>query len=359
METELYHDLSESNIVFIHASLDDAELSWIAFRVYAHIARRTLHSRRPDLWPSVTSIGQTCGMNEKTVWRALNELIQRGMIIRESRPGKTSKHVLTKPSTWLPKTPSTHSTERVDPPDGSTQTVERHPTQMVGRHPLHQMGHEVYPKKEILRRSCEGSIDPPREQGGADAQTSTSETVQVPSEPPAGTAEKNARKPKAPAKPRARNLAFDALAELDGWQPGGELTKSEAGRVVAALDSIRKAWPPLPDDATPEMRLADQARMADEIRARARRYTGEIFPHAPLTSTALAAHWTRCRPPRPISMPGCEPATGGKYPLPAGCDYHAIGRSLGLRILPEVPWHELGHSTRARIIEAFTAQTVA
>jgi len=79
---DLEHDLSESNMIFIHSALDDAGLSGPAFRVYAHLARRTLNSRQ-DKWPSVDSMARVCQYERKTICRAVKGMIERGMIVRE------------------------------------------------------------------------------------------------------------------------------------------------------------------------------------------------------------------------------------------------------------------------------------
>jgi predicted transcriptional regulator len=44
-----------------------------------------------------------CEMDEKTVLSALEELIERGMLVLETREGLSPKYILTSPSSWKGK----------------------------------------------------------------------------------------------------------------------------------------------------------------------------------------------------------------------------------------------------------------
>lgn len=129
-------DLSESNIVFIHAALDDAGLSLAAFRLYCHLSRR---AGRSGIYPAVKSMAATCRINEDTVWRALSELEARGMLERKPRPGRSTEIILQPPSTWR-KTGGTGK-------EGAPPEFRHHPPEKEGHHPPEKEGHEVYPSK--------------------------------------------------------------------------------------------------------------------------------------------------------------------------------------------------------------------
>lgn len=84
---------------------------------------------------------------------------------------------------------------------------------------------------------------------------------------------------------RKRDLLWEELVAVCGASPG-EMTKSERGRYNHALAELREAG------ATPE-----------QVRQRAGEYRSR-YSGAPLTPTALAAHWSALRPqarvPRPL-----------------------------------------------------------
>lgn len=93
-------DHAGMNAIFIHSSLDDAGLSIYAFRVYAHLARRANQSGKA--WPGVQSMADKCGMSKNTARAAINELVERGMIIIMSSGGgrETNNYLLTAPADW-------------------------------------------------------------------------------------------------------------------------------------------------------------------------------------------------------------------------------------------------------------------
>lgn len=74
---------------------------------------------------------------------------------------------------------------------------------------------------------------------------------------------------------RKQDLAFEALAELDGGYRN--LSHQGLGRVRAALKSIRHVAP----QVTPH-----------DIQTRAARFH-RLFPGATITSTAVSTHWAR------------------------------------------------------------------
>lgn len=333
MDTDLRQDLSESNLIFIHSELDDLGLSVHAFRICGHLARRAgKHAK--SAWPSIASMARVCRMHEDSVSRALTELIHRKVIVRETRKGRSSLYILTPPSLWNKVQEMSQECSSTPPKIGDTRKegvppkVGYHPPESKGYHPPENEGYEGNPKKVIQEGLPGGSGDPPAVEPDDD--------VPQPREQPA---EKKARR---------RNVAFDALAELDG--AGNTLTASAAGRVGKALAEIRAAWPiKLPDKPKDAERDAYEARLAQEIRVRVREYRA-IFPGAAATSTALAVHWGRCATKQsPVSADA--PAVG-RYPLPAGCEWRAIARRIGVRIDFDTPWSEVGFEARRRILEA-------
>lgn len=338
MDTDLHQDLSESNMVFVPADLDDAGLSVHAFRVYCHLARRTMHSTT-DKWPSGPSIAAWCRMNEDTVWRALEELIERGMVRREKRAGTSSRHILTKPSLWnkAPKLPTaapkTHRKRGDGGKEGTPETKGQGAAEKRGQGAAEKRGYEGTPIKVLHEGMAGGSDDPP---------------TSLPPEPVPQHANK---------KPTRRNFAFDTLAQVDGTDTGS-MTPPEASRIGKCLADIRAAWPVrLPEKPTLEQRETYEAALAEEIRRRAARYR-EVMPHAQLTACALVAHWGKCTPARTTGIGAPVPASGGRWALPAGCDWRGLARTLGIRIAFDTPWHEVGHAHRTAILEAHSRSTL-
>lgn len=57
----------------------------------------------PHDLPSTRLMALACEMDEKTVLSALEELIERGMLVLETREGLSPKYILTSPSSWKGK----------------------------------------------------------------------------------------------------------------------------------------------------------------------------------------------------------------------------------------------------------------
>ena len=147
---DLRADLSEANIIFIHSALDDAGLSAPAFRVFAHLARR---AGKDGCYPSAESMMRICRLERKTIFTALAELEQQGLITRTKRPGSSTKYTLNAPSRWSAKRVNPES-----PPGGQTgQGV----VGQTGLGVVGQTGHEGYPLKEIQEGNPEGTPEPP------------------------------------------------------------------------------------------------------------------------------------------------------------------------------------------------------
>lgn len=87
--------------IFIHSSLDEAELTPHQFRIFAHLARRA-SSRYGQCYSSVGNMSMVCMMKKATVRRSLVELQERGMLTCKERPGFTNLWFLEPPDKWLP-----------------------------------------------------------------------------------------------------------------------------------------------------------------------------------------------------------------------------------------------------------------
>lgn len=361
MDPEFHLDRSEMKIIFVHSALDDWDLTPEAFRVAGHIARRT-EGGMPGKSPGRESMMRVTRLTKTKLTDALDELEYCRILRVDRRDGKVNRYTLLPQSKWRQKTPGDEwkyttslrrkreeqglecSTENEHDPAGNVTGVEIVPGQEStlqpgskivknqGRFPATKVIQEGNPMKVLPSGSIDPSADP--------------HPVIVP-QPASGPPVKNL--------PR-RNPAFDALAEIDGMQPGGTITSAEGGKVGKALADIRGAWATkLPENPTVEERRAYQTELAEEIRRRAARYRTEVMPFATLTSTALAAHWSKCGPPRTSGIGEPLPGQGGRYALPDGCDWRDIACSLGLRIAFDTPWHEVSHAHRAQILEAHAA----
>lgn len=95
--SEILQETRGFNIIFIHSSLDDAGLTPQEFRLFAHLSRR---AGEGVAFAAAASMAKACRMHPDTIWSALAELERRNMVVRETRPGKTTRIRLTKPSDW-------------------------------------------------------------------------------------------------------------------------------------------------------------------------------------------------------------------------------------------------------------------
>lgn len=131
-------DFSGIPLIFIHSSLDDAEVSVSAFRVYGHIARRANRDR--EAFPGIDSMSRICRMAKGTVVAAIRELEARKMLVVERYPGKTTHYRLTNHEDWAP----CQNVERFD-----TMSIEvTHPCQN-GERTMSKCGTKGIPSKDI------------------------------------------------------------------------------------------------------------------------------------------------------------------------------------------------------------------
>lgn len=120
------------NVIFIHSSLDDAGLDPYEFRLFGHISRR---AGEGTCWASMSAMAKVCGMCEDVLRRALKTLIDRQMIKREERPGRTTRLIILPPTMWIlhppgqnggvnnPPVPSLPHPPGVNPPEGNPGKV--------------------------------------------------------------------------------------------------------------------------------------------------------------------------------------------------------------------------------------------
>lgn len=158
--------------IFMPAIVDDLRLKPSVQKVLDHISRRAGPPRHL-CWESVQQIAHACRLNKDTVKDALRELIERGMLERNSRVGGTSEYRLLPPP-W--KEPGGNgglapvSTQRKlnHPP----AEKKGHPGDGFEGHPLAESeGHKGTPEKEIQEegtprkegafRPVHGSLLPP------------------------------------------------------------------------------------------------------------------------------------------------------------------------------------------------------
>jgi Helix-turn-helix domain len=86
-------------LAFIPATLDDAGLSPIQFRMYGHIARRA--GNKGHYWESIPNAANHCGVDQRTARKAIRSLEKLNMIrCVKAKAGCTRVFLLTPPSDW-------------------------------------------------------------------------------------------------------------------------------------------------------------------------------------------------------------------------------------------------------------------
>jgi hypothetical protein len=103
------------NVIFIHSSLDETDLTPVQFRVYAHLARRASGGLA---WPSAVSIAKACHIHRDSVWPAVKALEVRQMISRENRPGRSNIWTVTTADRWIHSDPAKDQEESKGLPVG-------------------------------------------------------------------------------------------------------------------------------------------------------------------------------------------------------------------------------------------------
>lgn len=97
----LTQDTTGFNILFVHSSIDEMGLSAAAFRVYAHLARRS--NKAHHAWPGIREIADTCRLSKTTVMAAIKEIEQRGMVVvtRSKTKSGTNDYFLPDAAEWI------------------------------------------------------------------------------------------------------------------------------------------------------------------------------------------------------------------------------------------------------------------
>jgi len=142
-------DRREFGILFVHSALDDYDITPKAFRVYAHICRRT-NRQSGYAWPSYRDIGDACfsALSDKPDTRrrwainAVKELKDHRMIIVEQRTKEngsysSNKFVLTNPTEWMASPGGSDHTSLGGSDDTSpgVVTTHHHPSDDTSPHP--------------------------------------------------------------------------------------------------------------------------------------------------------------------------------------------------------------------------------
>ena len=129
--------------IFVHSTLDELGLSPSVFRVYAHLARR---DGIEGAWPAVGTIGEVCRLHPQTVRKAIRELLERGMLVAEIRPGFTTVYRLTLPTFWK-EHPSSSDTG---------PSISQFPTPLKRQgHPFEGNADEVSPMESTPKKDPE------------------------------------------------------------------------------------------------------------------------------------------------------------------------------------------------------------
>ena len=261
--SELSHDTSEMNVIFVHSSVDDYPLTPYEFRVYGKIARR---AGQGEGWPSVEQVAQECLMSEDTARQALQNLVTFGMLSRREVPGKRARYRLTRPSTWATreavgalhaeqadrgrakrlerktkKTQNTTETETAKP-DDSTPPNFPHPSEKQGgvesptpgenREGYPSEKHPPHPSEKQGGVSISMEVDPPEGDPETETGSEQARRVALPQaavsasgqdqDPDTGAADAAGANPpplppvQEPFNPKASGRAPDATSPKDG-----------------------------------------------------------------------------------------------------------------------------------------------
>lgn len=118
---------------FVPRWLDELGLRPIPFRVYAHLWRRG------ESFSTAATIAEACRIKRDTVFVALAELEDAGLIRKQTRKGMTSLIQPVPPNGATPK-------------EGTPTQTGRDVSPQTGRHPSPQTGLKGYPSKDIPKR---------------------------------------------------------------------------------------------------------------------------------------------------------------------------------------------------------------
>lgn len=171
--------MAQSPPIIITAELDDAKLSFAAFRVICHLIRRG--AAQQGAWGSIEGMAGLIGCSKNTVKTALRELLDSGWITRTSRTGITSLYQL-----------STQPKNEPSPKTNPAQNLGQGVAQNLGQDPAQNLGHEG-----VTGRSQKKELTPQPPEGGDSQAISTPEPT--PNPPVHSPSANPAKKEKDPA----------------------------------------------------------------------------------------------------------------------------------------------------------------
>jgi len=97
------------NLLFVHSALDEAGLDVYEFRVLGHI------SRRGSCFASLATTAEICGISVRKAQYTLKSLLNRKLIQKTARPGRTDVYKLA-PNLWEKLTPPPNDLEATPDP---------------------------------------------------------------------------------------------------------------------------------------------------------------------------------------------------------------------------------------------------
>lgn len=94
------------NLLFIHSILDDAGLSPNEFRLICHFSRRGV------CYSTLAKMSEITDMSVRTLQKTLKFLVEEGLVIKETIPGRPDIYRLPEPDTLAAKLKSGNYQER-------------------------------------------------------------------------------------------------------------------------------------------------------------------------------------------------------------------------------------------------------
>lgn len=101
-ESQVVQDTRDTDVIFIHSSVDDAGLTVAEFRVYGHLARR---AGANGAYPGIDSMAKRCQLSRSSVIRSIQALEKRGMIRVKRVQGERNRYLLTRRTQWEEEPP--------------------------------------------------------------------------------------------------------------------------------------------------------------------------------------------------------------------------------------------------------------
>lgn len=135
---------------FIPAWLDDARLDPYTFRVLCHLWRRR-NTKTRACYPSVASIAKACGLDRKTVFKAIKQIESANLLGRSKTTFRGSNH-------YDLRTPTVPSDGTIGTPQPSRQTVHQSSHETV-RQPSLQTVHQGSPSESTPIKGVCGKAD--------------------------------------------------------------------------------------------------------------------------------------------------------------------------------------------------------